>query len=250
MLRRDGTGQQRADALETLKSKALAIGANPHIYNEDWSYRQESGRLVYEDENGLCDLSLPRLPGNHQIDNAALAVATVKAAGLAPAEDAISSGIEGAQWPARMQRLTKGPLVEMIMKHEGDTGEVWLDGGHNPHAAQALARTLADLEERSPKPVILICGMQANKDAHGFFHAFEDLVSTVFTVEAPTGKPYPAAELARIAQEAGVPAEPMASVTAALEQAMKDTGRSGEGMPRVLVCGSLYLAGHILEDHA
>ncbi|WP_370336140.1 folylpolyglutamate synthase/dihydrofolate synthase family protein [Parvularcula marina] len=243
------TGQQRAGALETLKSKALAIGANPHVYNEDWSYRQESGRLVYEDENGLCDLSLPRLAGNHQIDNAALAVAAVKAAGLAPSEDAISEGIEKAHWPARMQRLTEGPLVHMVERHTGDPGEIWLDGGHNPHAAQALARTLADLEERSPKPVILICGMQANKDAHGFFHAFEDLVSTVLTVKSPTNNSYDAEDLARIAQDAGVPAEAMESVTAAVEQAMRDTGRSGEGMPRILICGSLYLAGHILEDH-
>ncbi|MEM9234049.1 MAG: folylpolyglutamate synthase/dihydrofolate synthase family protein, partial [Pseudomonadota bacterium] len=236
------TGSQRADALEVLKTKALGIGAIPHILNEDWAARQENGRLVYEDESGLCDLTMPRLAGNHQIENAALAVAAVKAAGMAPHEDAISEGIEGAHWPARMQRLTKGPLVEMVEKHTGDPGEIWLDGGHNPHAAQALARTLADLEERSPRPAILICGMQANKDAAGFFEAFEDLVSTVFTVEAPAGKPFSAEELAGIAQSAGVPAEAMPSVTRSVEQAMVDTGRSGEGMPRILICGSLYLA--------
>ena len=244
------TGHQRTDALDALKSRALAIGARPHVYGEDWTARQESGRLVYEDEDSLCDLSLPRMAGNHQIDNAALAVAALRAAGLAPAEDAMSRGIEGAFWPARMQRLTKGPLVELIEKHSGDPGDIWLDGGHNPHAALALARTLADLDERSPKPVILVAGMQSNKDAEGFFSAFEDLVSAVFTVEAPSGTPYKAEELAAIAQRAGLPAEPKESVTEAVEQAMRDTGRSGEGMPRLLICGSLYLAGHILETHS
>ena len=244
------TGQQRADALEVLKSRALAIGAEPHVFNEDWSARQESGRLVYEDENGLLDLSMPRLAGNHQIDNAALAVATVMAAGFGGDQQAISKGLEDAKWPARMQRLVEGPLVDLVEKHTGDPGEVWLDGGHNPHAAQALARTLADLEERSPKPVIMITGMQANKDATGFFEPFEDLVSAVFTVEVEGGKPYDAETLAGIAQRAGLPAEAKGSVTEALEQAMRDTGRSGEGMPRILICGSLYLAGHILENHA
>lgn len=243
------TGPQRADALDVLKSRALAVGANPHIYQEDWSFRQENGRLVYEDENGLCDLALPRMPGQHQIENAALAVAAMKAAGLAPDEESISQGLESASWPARMQRLVEGPLVHLVERHAGEPGELWLDGGHNPHAAQALARTLADLDERSSKPVILICGMQANKDAAGFFEPFEDLVSTVLTVKAPAGQPYEADELAKVAQGAGIPAEALGSVEAAVEQAMVDTARSGEGIPRILICGSLYLAGHILETH-
>lgn len=243
------TGQQRNGVLEVLKSKALAIGADPHIISEDWTVRRESGRMVYEDESGLCDLAMPRMEGAHQVENAALAVATLKATGLAPDEEAISKGIESTFWPARMQRLTRGPLVDLVQKHSGDPGEIWLDGGHNPHAAQALARTIADLEERSPKPVILICGMQANKDAAGFFAAFEDLVSTVFTVEVPGGKPYSAKDLALIAQNAGMPAEDMPSIMVAVEQAMTDTGKAGEGMPRILICGSLYLAGHVLETH-
>ena len=244
------TGVQRADALDVLKSKALAVGAQPFVLNEDWTSRGENGRLVYEDEEGLMDLSPPRMMGRHQMDNAALAVAGLKAAGLAPAHEVISEGIENAHWPARMQRLTEGPLVALAERHEGEPAELWIDGGHNPHAAQALARTLADLEDRSPKPLILITGMQANKDAVGFFEAFEGLASTVFTVEVPGGKRQSAESLARVAQEAGVPAEPMGSVAAAIDQALIDTGRSGEGMPRILICGSLYLAGQVLEENS
>lgn len=244
------TGTQRAEAMGVLRSRALAIGAKPFIAGEDWTARVENGRLVYEDAGGLCDLSPPRMIGSHQFDNAALAVATLKAAGLAPDEAVLSKGIEEAFWPARMQRLTQGPLVTLAARHEGEAAELWLDGGHNPHAARALAAALADLEERSPRPLILIVGMQKNKDADGFFGAFEGLASTVFTVEAGgTATPWPKAALAQAAQEAGLPAEPMDNVAAAIDQALIDTGRSGEGMPRILICGSLYLAGEILEDH-
>ncbi|MEM9421874.1 MAG: folylpolyglutamate synthase/dihydrofolate synthase family protein [Pseudomonadota bacterium] len=243
------TGTQRADALDVLKSKALGIGSTPFVLNEDWTARVENGRLVYEDETGLLDLSPPRMVGRHQLDNAALAVAALKAAGLAPKHEVISQGIEAAFWPARMQRLTEGPLVEQAERHSGDPAELWLDGGHNPHAAQALARAVADLEERSPKPLILITGMQANKDAMGFFEAFEGLASTIFTVDVPGGKPQSGYALARLAQEAGVPAEAMPSVSKAIDQALVDTGRSGEGMPRILICGSLYLAGQVLEEN-
>lgn len=245
------TGPQHRDALEVLKSRALAIGAKPFVYNEDWTFRRESGRLVYEDDDGLIDLAAPRfLVGNHQLENAALATAAVKAAGMAPQASAVSKGIERARWPARLQRLTEGPLVHLAEKHEGDKAELWLDGGHNPHAATAIARTLADLEEASPRPVILIVAMQETKDAPGFFAAFEDLVSAAFTLTNPGGKAIPAPRLAEIAQEAGIPAAPRESLDDAIEQAMLETGRSGEGMPRILICGSLYLAGEILKENS
>lgn len=244
------SGAQRTEAMEVLKSHALGVGAKPFLYNEDWTFRQESGRLVYEDETGLCDLSLPRLIGAHQIDNAATAIAGLKAAGLAPEDRLISHGLENAFWSARLQRLTQGPLVELAQKHEGDHAELWLDGGHNPHAARALARALADLEERSPRPLILIVGMQETKDPYGFFEAFTDLASMVFTVDLPAGKKRDPKDLAKVAQDAGLPAQPMDNLEQAIEQAVLETGRSGEGMPRILICGSLYLAGQILEENS
>ncbi|ADM08990.1 FolC bifunctional protein [Parvularcula bermudensis HTCC2503] len=244
------TGAQRHEALPVLKSRALAIGAHPHVYGEDWSFRQEAGRLVYEDEDGLRDLGLPRLAGSHQVENAALAVAALKAGGLLPDDQTASYGIETAFWPARLQRLTRGPLVDRAQRHAGEHAELWLDGGHNPHAARALARALADLDDHTPRPVILIVGMQENKDAEGFFAAFEGLASAVFTVEAKSGTPVVKSRLAEMAQKAGLPAVPVENIAAGIDQAVEETGRSGEGMPRILICGSLYLAGHVLEENS
>lgn len=244
------TGAQRPEVLDVLRNRALALGADQHILGEDWQLVREGGGFTYEDEQGLSDLKLPRLMGNHQIENAGLAVAALKAAGLAPEDDFISMGIEAAEWPARFQRLTSGPLTDIVTQHEGDPGELWLDGGHNAHAARALARTLADLDDRSPRPVVLIVGMQKNKDAQEFLAPFEGLASTVLTVKADKSSVWEPEALAEEARKAGLPAEPMPSVEAALEHAVKAYGRSGEGLPRVLICGSLYLAGEVLEKNA
>ena len=244
------TGPQRPEALEVLERRALAVGAEPFIYGQDWTATHEEGRLVYQDDEGLSDLALPRLVGSHQIDNAALAVATVKAARLAPPDDLMSLGIEAAEWPARLQRLTRGPLAEMAERHIGSGGEaaeVWLDGGHNPHAGRAVARAMADLEERSPRPLALIVGMQNNKDMSGFLAPFEGLVSAALTVAADKLSAADPQALAEAARRAGLPAEPAEDVEAALGTLMDQFARSGEGMPRVLICGSLYLAGEVLE---
>lgn len=244
------TGVQRPEALDVLRKRALAIGADQHILGEDWQVSREGGGFTYEDERGLSDLKLPRLIGQHQIDNAGLAVAALKASGLAPGDDFISMGIEAAEWPARMQRLTRGPLIDIVTRHAGDPGELWLDGGHNPHAARALARTLADLEERSPRPLVLVVGMQNNKDAREFLAPFEGLASSVFAVRSQQRAARSAESLAEEAQKAGLPARAMASVRDAVEHAVTAFGKSGEGQPRILICGSLYLAGEVLQENA
>lgn len=244
------TGVQRPEALEVLKNRALALGADQHVLGEDWQIVREGSGFTYEDEGGLSDLKLPRMMGGHQIDNAGLAVAALKAAGLAPSDDFISMGIEATEWPARFQRLTRGPLVDIVTRHKGDPGELWLDGGHNPHAGRALARTIADLDERNPKPVVLVVGMQKNKDPLGFLAPFEGLVSTVLTVRA-ADRPnvWEPDALAGEAQKAGLPVRPMASIAEAVTHAVEAFGRSGEGQPRILICGSLYLAGEVLQDN-
>ena len=241
------TGAQHPEVLDVLRSRALAIGADQHVLGEDWQLAREVSGFTYEDEQGLSDLPLPRLLGSHQVENAALAVAALKAAGLAPSDDFISMGIEAAEWPARLQRITHGPLVGMVTKHVGDPGELWLDGGHNPHAGKALARALADLEERSPRPLVLIVGMQKNKDPREFLAPFEGLASNVLTVSAESGPTWTADALAAEAQAAGLPAEAKASVEEAVEHTVTAYGKSGEGQPRILICGSLYLAGEVLQ---
>ncbi|MEO1042203.1 MAG: folylpolyglutamate synthase/dihydrofolate synthase family protein [Pseudomonadota bacterium] len=243
------TGAQRPEVLDVLRNRALALGADQHILGEDWQLAREGSGFTYEDETGLSDLKLPRLQGIHQIDNAGLAVAALKAAGLAPDDDFISMGIDAAEWPARLERMKPGALTSIVTQHAGDPGELWLDGGHNPHAAAVLARTMADLEERSSRPLILVVGIGKNKDPIGFFKPFADLASAVLTV--PFGQPiaYDPEDLAKEAQEAGIPARAMTSLEAALEHAVSAFGRSGEGTPRVLVCGSLYLAAEALEKN-
>jgi dihydrofolate synthase/folylpolyglutamate synthase len=156
--------QQSPGAMSVLQHHAQRAGALIHAWGEQWNSYSEHGRLIYQDDAGLCDLDPPRLIGAHQIDNAGTAVAAIRAAALDIPDAAISQGLGDARWPARMQRLTKGPLIDIARKALGGEPELWLDGGHNPHAGRAIARVMADLEAGNPKPLIMISGMQANKD--------------------------------------------------------------------------------------
>src|SRR6185295_19041851 len=173
-----------------------------------FSAHQEHGRMVYEDEHGLLDLPLPKLIGRHQIENAAVAIAGLRHADKNWGDDAaIEKGLRTVEWPGRLQRLTKGPLVAMAPKG----AEIWLDGGHNPHCAAAVSRAIADLEERSERPLYLICGMLRTKDAVGFLTAFRGLARHVVTVPIPgeaaslgAGALY---DLARVAGLDAAPAE-------------------------------------------
>ncbi|MCI5046557.1 MAG: bifunctional folylpolyglutamate synthase/dihydrofolate synthase [Aquisalinus sp.] len=243
-------GPQRNEAHEAIINRALLLGADTHSASEEWHAFVEQGRFIFQDETSLSDLSLPRLFGAHQIENAGLAIATLKVAGLAPEDEKISEGLENVFWPARLQRLTAGPLVELARERAHEDVEIWLDGGHNPHAARALARGMADLEERQPRPLIMICGMQNNKDAEGYFTCFADLVSTVLTVQADHAAATDADLLAAKAQKAGLPASTAASVSQAVSAALETSFRSNEGAPRLLICGSLYLAGEILRENS
>lgn len=230
-------GPQTPEAMTVFEAKAAGFGAPLFAYGMHWNVFAENGRLIYQDEAGLCDLAPPRLVGAHQFANAGLAVAAVRATGLQFTDETISRGLAAARWPARLQRLKAGPLVEAV----GPRSELWLDGGHNPHAARALAGALADFEERSSRPLILITGMQENKDIDGFFAAFAGLASTVFAVQADHAGARSPDDVARAAERAGIPAYPCGSLyeAAALAQ--------GGGAARVLICGSLYLAGEVLR---
>ncbi len=237
-------GQQSAEAMGALQAHALAEAARIFAHGQEWTAWPENGRLIYQDEDGLCDLAPPRFIGAHQFDNAGLAVAAIKAAGLPFPDDVISAGIASAFWPARMQRLKSGPLFLHLAGD--DETEVWLDGGHNPHAARALAQTMADLEEKSAKPLVLIAGMQENKDAAGFFAAFSGLAASVFTVAADHAGARTPMAIAEAAESAGLPAHPCQS----LDEAIRHARGTGKKPLRILICGSLYLAGEVLRRHA
>ncbi|HEY5046667.1 MAG TPA: folylpolyglutamate synthase/dihydrofolate synthase family protein [Rhizomicrobium sp.] len=239
-------GHQEDIPRDVIMRRAEALGAPLSMFGQDFFAHQEHGRMVYQDEHGLLDLPLPRLVGRHQIDNAAVAIAAMRICGWSN-EAALEKGLRTVDWPARMQRLTRGPLVDLAP----NSSEVWLDGGHNPHGAAAIARTVADFEERAEKPLYLICGMLKTKDAHGFFAAFRGLVRHVATVaiegEAASRE---AGELYDAARAAGLDAGPADSLEEAMMQVSAwARARPHEGAPRILICGSLYLAGLVLAQN-
>lgn len=239
-------GPQAAVAMQAIEARAASVGAPLFAYGMSWNAFMEHGRLVYQDDDGLKDLDPPRLIGAHQAMNAGLAVAAVKASGLRVDDAALSAGLQNARWPARMQRIKTGPIVDFVRANMAGEPDVWLDGGHNPHAGKAVAATLADIEEKAPRPLVLITGMQAAKDAEGFYAAFAGLAAAAFTVQADHDGAAPAGDVAAAAGRAGIPAYPCASMEEALARAVGN----GRTPTRILVCGSLYLAGEVLRDNA
>ena len=233
--------QQSDEAAPVIERAAARVGAPLSVWGRDFEAFEQNGRLVFQNEDRLLDLPLPALVGRHQIVNAGAAVAAalqLTHLGMTPA--AIERGLIEVVWPARMQRLTTGPLVDIV----GPEAELWLDGGHNPAGGQAIAQVLADLDERATKPVYLVVGMLGQKDAAGFLEPFAGLSRSIFTVPVPG--PHEVArsaeETAAIATVAGLRAEAAADVPTALARIRALDG----GPKRVLICGSLYLAGAVL----
>lgn len=235
-------GEQPPEALDVIERAAARNRAPLFARGQQWTVHQEAGRLVYSDEDGLLDLPLPRLMGAHQIDNAGLAVAALRAVPeLRLRAATFEAGIRAAEWPARMQRLPPGPLVGRAP--EGV--EVWLDGGHNASGGAVVASALVELEERYARPLVLIVGMLGTKDVTGFLAHFAGLAREVIAVPVPGDHvALPPAEVASAAAALGMSASTARDVGAALD------GLSAFPLvppPRVLICGSLYLAGTVLE---
>ena len=226
--------RQREEAMAAIERRAADVHARLTVLGVDFDAWAERGGLAFQTAELFMDLPAPALAGAHQIDNAALAVAA--AVELDLPEAAIAEGLKAVRWPARLQRISAGPYGEAARAAEA---ELWLDGGHNPHAAKALAAFLAERQARAPRPLALICGMLSNKDAGGFFAALKDSQATVFTVGFDGASADPAA-LAAVARGHGLAATPAGSVGDALDLAL----RLGAG--RVAICGSLYLAGEVL----
>ncbi|UUP17617.1 bifunctional folylpolyglutamate synthase/dihydrofolate synthase [Nitratireductor thuwali] len=235
-------GQQDWDAArEVLIETAERIGSPAAVYGQDFIAFEEHGRMVYQDEDGLFDLTPPRLPGRHQLANAAAAIAAVKAAGFAVSDKIADKAMQNVSWPGRLQRLTEGKLLALAPQD----AEIWLDGGHNPGAGTAIAEAMAGEEEKRSRPLFLISGMINTKDQAGYFAAFAGMARHVYTVPVNgSDAGVPNDELAARAAEAGLSAEPVASVENALKLLAETWG--DEPPPRILICGSLYLAGEVL----
>ena len=236
--------EQPPEAEAAIEQAAKRARAPLHAATQDWHVNVERGRLVYSDERGLLDLSAPRLFGRHQFDNAGLAIATLRAIESLKIEPAdFEQGIAKAEWPARMQRLTSGALVAAA-PHDS---EVWLDGGHNPDGGRVIAAALGDLEERVSRPLVVIAGMMSNKDAGGFLANFAGQTRHIIAVTIPDQDNAMAPDvLADAARHLGMRVETAASVEAALRAIAK---LAYEVPPRILITGSLYLAGHVLSEN-
>ncbi|MBX3505421.1 MAG: bifunctional folylpolyglutamate synthase/dihydrofolate synthase [Parvibaculum sp.] len=241
-------GPQHDEARVAIEMAAERAGTPLFIHGQDFSAHEEAGALVYQDEQGLLDLPLPRLSGRHQIGNASIAICALRRAGILPLDrDAIAHGLTHAEWPARMQRLSRGALFE----HLPEACEVWLDGGHNPAAGRAVAETMADIAQHdpaaAPRPLLMLTGMLETKDATGYFAAFRGLAAHVETVTIPGAEAsLPAGRLCEMACNAGLSANAASSIEEALGRLVIAAGRAA---PRILICGSLYLAGHILKEN-
>lgn len=228
-------GPQAPEGLAVIEARAERLGAPLFIHGQHWTAFEERGRLIYQDENGLMDLPLPNLPGPHQIENAGAAIAALRLLGAgAGAEAAVSR----AEWPARMQRLRRGPLAE-----SAPGVELWLDGGHNPAGGAAVAATLARMPAR---PTHLICGMINTKDVLGYLRPLAAQAASLTAVTIPEEPNAVAAEtIAADARAAGFAAVGMA---ASVQDALKAIAAQ-DPQARVLICGSLYLAGRVLRDN-
>jgi len=239
-------GAQESDvAREVLIAAAERLGCPLQVYGQDFLAAEEHGRLVYQDATGLMDLPLPRLRGRHQYANAAAAIAACKAAGFRLGAREVSNAMESVSWPGRMQRLTHGALVDLAPPGS----DIWLDGGHNPSAGLVIAEALTEQEEKIARPLFLICGMINTKDQQGYFRSFHGIARHVYTVPVTMSDAgVPNGELAARAIEAGLSAEPISSVANAL-QLLRDVWTDNEPAPRILIGGSLYLAGEVLAEN-
>ena len=242
-------GRQHVEALDRIRDSARKLGAPLIEHGQDWDAYEQHGRLVYQDESGLLDLPLPSLAGRHQIDNAGLAVAAAMHLGaLRPGDKALSRGLTQTTWPGRLQMLSSQGLAAVLPSGS----ELWVDGGHNAAAAAVIAQAVAEMEERSAKPLHLVLGMLKSKRLDAYLKPFAGLARSVTGIVPPDvsrayAPPYGAAEIAEAAQQLGVFAQP----AACLEDGLAAIAVRANAKPvRVLVCGSLHLAGSCLAADA
>jgi dihydrofolate synthase / folylpolyglutamate synthase len=232
-------GPQTTDAAAVIAARAAAVGAPLYRWGEEWRCEAAAGGMRYEGVRWHLDLPLPLLPGAHQIANAGTAIACLEQLrDVSLPAAAIAVGLGHIEWPGRLQLLRRGPLVERL----GEGWELWLDGGHNPAAGAALGGAASGWRDR---PLYLVVGMLNTKDAAGFLAPLALYARRLYAVTIPGEEnPRPAEEIAAAAHAAGIAAQASASVEAALRDIA-----ACEAPGRVLICGSLHLAGHVLADN-
>ena len=234
---------QEPAAAATIRARAAAVGTSLFEEGRDWRVDVAGNGLRYEDERTALTLPRPALAGVHQVHNAGAAIACALClAGSIPgvSAEAIGQGLRGVRWPARLQCLSGGRLASLLPA----SWELWLDGGHNPGAAAVLAQHLAGWRDR---PLFLVIGMLRSKDAAAFLRPLAPHARRLLAVPVPEEPAsLRAEEVAEIAKAAGIAAEAEGGAVAALQR----LAAAAEGPARVLICGSLYLAGHVLAEDA
>jgi dihydrofolate synthase/folylpolyglutamate synthase len=232
-------GRQRDDGLAVIERRARELRITPFVCGRDYDGYAQDGRLVYQDDDGLLDLPPPALLGPHQFDNASLAIAAARHFKLPLTTRDIERGLRSVVWPARITRL-KGKLTELQSRGQ----ELWLDGAHNAHGAAALAAALAEMERARPAPLVLILGMMNTRSPSDFLETFKGKVAKVFGVAIPGEQnAHDAQTIAAAARNASFDAAAKRSVVSAIKEAAAIRGA------RVVICGSLYLAGDVLHKN-
>lgn len=238
-------GPQPAEALAVFERRAAELGCTLHRHGKEWEVRREGDRLMYRDDRGTSEWPLPGLLGAHQIENAGIALATRRFLGAGGVGDAAAArGLATVQWPARLQRLTRGPLVETLPAG----WEAWLDGAHNEAGGQVLARQAAAWRrERPDLPVRLVFGMLSTHDAEGFLRPLSGVAEGLRAVTiGGAHQSLPSDAAAEAARRAGFPDAVAAADPVAAAQSLA----AADPRPaRLLVCGSLYLAGEVLAQN-
>jgi dihydrofolate synthase/folylpolyglutamate synthase len=229
-------GPQEPDAAAVIEARAAAVGAPLFRWRREWTCEPGGSGMRYAGRVWRLDLPLPSLPGAHQIANAGTAIACLEQLrGVTLPPGAIAYGLHRIEWPARLQHLTRGPLVELLPAG----WEIWLDGGHNPSAGAALAEVAAGWRDR---PLDLVVGILNSKDARGFLAPLAARARSLHAVTIPgEDNPHPAADIAQTARSLGMMAAAAGSIASALHGIAAQ-----QGPARVLICGSLHLAGAVL----
>lgn len=238
-------GLQDQGARDVIVERARECGSNISVAREDFDFHEECGRFIFQDETGLLDMPIPSLVGEHQLANAALAIAACRKTIPELENDVFADAMVNTSWPGRMERLQPGLLTKGLSRKgrtQNDVApEIWIDGGHNPHAANVVSSQLS--KARDNRPLIMIVGMLTTKEPSGFFSAFTSLAEIVFTVPvSDSDAGFDPAELADKAGMHGFEARPFDSLESALEEAVDTFGPD----IRILICGSLYLVGEVL----
>jgi dihydrofolate synthase/folylpolyglutamate synthase len=232
-------GPQRDEGLAVIEKRAAELGVTPFIFGRAFDGYAQDGRLIYQDEDGLLDLPPPALAGPHQFQNAATAIAAVRHFHLPVSAAELAAGLRAVDWPARLAPV-RGKLRDLLPAD----GELWLDGGHNAHGAAALAAALREMNAARPRPLVMILGMLNNRSPADFLAPFRGLGSRVIAIDIPgEANAHPRAMIADAAKTAGFDAVAKRSIRAAVRAAGETPGA------RTVICGSLYLAGHVLAEN-